>query len=288
MKFFRKLATPFIAIGRWIKETAWVQPLLIVGVLFAIIFSIPSISKAIKDANAETDVEWYTAKQLKLDDVATKESQVNEFLEEYINAQEAWSKGNNDEAKNIMKKYSESEKFVLFFVQSDCQACEDTQEACEYVIDNWDALINNEEGKEYQPFEYQSIICDQEIEDKKEYEKRKPFDYLYGDGNWFQFIYDAIDAGTHSNYYRFGKEATTIQNNLNSIIQADSSSASFSSNFQTPMIVEFNLNSEENKTEYIISNIIFKLDGDDVYARSEFLVNMWKNKGVFSDNGKEF
>ena len=44
MNILRKIATPFVAIWRWIKETAWVQPLLIVGIIFAIIFSIPSIT----------------------------------------------------------------------------------------------------------------------------------------------------------------------------------------------------------------------------------------------------
>ena len=52
------------------------------------------------------------------------------------------------------------------------------------------------------------------------------------------------------------------------------------------MIVEFNL-TETNKSQYIIANVFYKTVGDDVYERSEFLVDMWKRKGVFSDNGKE-
>ena len=37
---WKKLATPFVKIWDWIKETAWIQPLLIVGIVFGIIFSI--------------------------------------------------------------------------------------------------------------------------------------------------------------------------------------------------------------------------------------------------------
>src|SRR5574344_2355941 len=38
----------FVKIWRWIKNTAWVQPLLIVGLIFAVIFSISPITKWIQ------------------------------------------------------------------------------------------------------------------------------------------------------------------------------------------------------------------------------------------------
>lgn len=284
-EFWKKFASPFVAVGRWVKDTAWVQPLLIVGVIFAIIFSIPSISKAIQEATAETDIEWYALKQLSLDGTADKNSAVNTFFEDYVNAQDKWSDGNHDEARNIMKKYSNEDRFILFFVQSDCSTCEDTQEAAEYLVDNWDALINNETSVTYMGFSYQSIICDQVIENNEKYEKRKAFEYLYGDPNYYQFIYDANTAGTKSNYYRFGTESSTIKSNLENLVKDDEASSTFSSNFQTPMIVEINL-TEDNKSEYIISNILYKLIGDDVYERSDFLVKLWKRKDVFSDTGK--
>ena len=49
MKVLKILATPFIAIWRWIKETAWVQPLLIVGLIFGIMLgdALPHISVAL-------------------------------------------------------------------------------------------------------------------------------------------------------------------------------------------------------------------------------------------------
>ena len=120
MKVLKKIAAPFIAIGRWIKETAWVQPLLIVGCVFAIIFSIPSITKAIQDATKETDIDWYAVKQLSLDGTAKGSSEVDKFLEDYNNAQNAWSNGKFDEAREAMSKYGSEDRFILFFVQSDC------------------------------------------------------------------------------------------------------------------------------------------------------------------------
>ena len=50
-KVLSALGQFFVRIGRWIKDTAWIQPLLIVGVIFAIIFSIPSIVDGINSIN---------------------------------------------------------------------------------------------------------------------------------------------------------------------------------------------------------------------------------------------
>ena len=40
MVVLRAIGGFFARIGRWIKETAWIQPLLIVGAIFAVIFAI--------------------------------------------------------------------------------------------------------------------------------------------------------------------------------------------------------------------------------------------------------
>jgi hypothetical protein len=44
MKILKAIGAFFARIWRWIKETAWIQPLLIVGAIFAVIFSIPYFS----------------------------------------------------------------------------------------------------------------------------------------------------------------------------------------------------------------------------------------------------
>ena len=58
----------FVSIWRWIKETAWVQPLLIVGIIFGVIFAIPPIVSGInsireRNESAET---YYRKFQLSL------------------------------------------------------------------------------------------------------------------------------------------------------------------------------------------------------------------------------
>ena len=48
MKILSAIGRFFARIGRWIKETAWIQPLLIVGAIFAVIFAIPHIINGVK------------------------------------------------------------------------------------------------------------------------------------------------------------------------------------------------------------------------------------------------
>ena len=55
MFVLRAIGRFFAKIGRWIRDTAWVQPLLIVGGIFAIIFSIPKIVEVVEKAGEESN-----------------------------------------------------------------------------------------------------------------------------------------------------------------------------------------------------------------------------------------
>lgn len=292
MNFLKKLATPFIAVGRWIKETAWVQPLLIVGIIFAIIFSIPSITSAIQNAQkgASDDILWYQNHQLSLDGTADdddKDSQANVFFKDFDTAQDFWTKGNKTEAKATLDKYSDNEgKFFLFFVQDGCTACNEAKEASQYLIDNWSDLIGNETDKTYTSFKYQSIIADQTV-DSDNYDKTKPFDFLLGDGNFLRFADQCNYVGTINNYYIHSDSTVqnTIKTNLDALVSSDPTSSSLSSNFQTPFIVLIDT-TEENTTTSIIKTLFFSCEGDNRFDRATFLANCWKSEKKFSDKGE--
>ena len=71
MKVLRAIGGFFAKIGRWIANTAWIQPLLIVGGIFAVIFSIPYIKTAIENAqidNTDYDYEYYKSFSLNLEE----------------------------------------------------------------------------------------------------------------------------------------------------------------------------------------------------------------------------
>jgi len=53
MGVLKAIGAFFAKVGRWIKDTAWVQPLLIVGAIFGLIFAIPKIVEAVEYANTD-------------------------------------------------------------------------------------------------------------------------------------------------------------------------------------------------------------------------------------------
>lgn len=288
MNILKKLATPFIAVGRWIKETAWVQPLLIVGIIFGVIFSIPSITSAIQDAmegGDSDDIAWYKNNQLSLDGTYNKDSDVNKFFSDYVDAQASWAEGDKTEAKEIMGKYSNNGgKFFLFFVQDDCSACNDTKDASEYLIENWDNEVDTE--KFPGGFQYRSIICDEDI-DKDEYEDQPAFEFIFGDANYYKFAEACNNAGTNNNYYYHTSSdtRTTINSNLKALLESDDASSSLSSNFQTPLCVLIDT-TETNDTNYIISTLFYSCEGSNKFERADFLADCWQGKGLFSKEGK--
>jgi hypothetical protein len=292
MNILKSITTPFVASRRWIKETAWVQPLLIVGVIFAVIFSIPSITKAVQNAIAaqSADIEWYKNYRLSLDGTANDDSQANLFFDNYVSAQNSWFEGQKDEARETMSRYNDGTgKFYLFFAQTDCTACSELKEASVYLIDNWETTIAasaETNDVQYTDFKYQSIIADEEVDDDI-YDTTKPFAYLYGYRNYIKFTEDVNGIAKYTYYYKnlSDSEQSTYISNLQNLIYSDPSSSSMISDFQTPLVVLFDM-TDQNKTNNIVTQVFFKINGSDKYSRADFVADSWTGAGVFSEDGK--
>ena len=95
----------FVAIWRWIKETAWVQPLLIVGIIFGIIFAIPSVVDGIRkiDERNNSAEKYYQQFQVSL--AGAENSAADKLLDEI--------KQNSEGGSESLK----GQKFFVVFVQ---------------------------------------------------------------------------------------------------------------------------------------------------------------------------
>ena len=112
MKILRAIGAFFAKIGRWIANTAWIQPLLIVGGIFAVIFSIPYIKTAIENAqvdNTDHDYAFYQAFALDLEKDGKAEKLMQYLIDEDYDA--------------IDEEYGR--KFFLTFVKADCSSCKE-------------------------------------------------------------------------------------------------------------------------------------------------------------------
>ena len=128
----------FAKIGRWIANTAWIQPLLIVGGIFAIIFSIPYIKKGIDGLAAanttDEKIEYYKSRAISLDNAKDHNSNFDKLL--------TWLEEGN--AEEVKKAYGE--KFFLSFVTEDCAYCKECVDGFNLLIPtstNGDLKVNS-------------------------------------------------------------------------------------------------------------------------------------------------
>lgn len=290
MNILKKMATPFVAIWRWIKETAWVQPLLIVGVIFAIIFSIPSITKWVQSRDFGDDTyTWLENKQLSLEGCTNEKlsGEASDFFEAFDEAQSKWT-SSKQEARASMKKYvGDSNKMFLYFVKENDQTGQ-INEANKLLVDElWQDKVvtaaKNKYGEEnYKSyaadFKYQSIFVDQKIEvDKNDhtYDDNTAFDYLMttkGDnvfstiqGNWQNFpYYQNLLNGKFTSSTTIDSYSSSIKN----IIDPKKYDSSI------PALVVIDL-TDNNKTNSIVSNVVFSFEGSNKYERADFLAHAW-------------
>ena len=133
MAVLRAIGRFFARIGRWIKETAWIQPLLIVGGIFAIIFSIPYLTKWVKSwvKDESASEKYYTSKKLSLSNAEKGTSEVDVMFD-YLTA---FADHDTAGIEKGEKKFGK--KFFLTIVQESCSACEDRYEAFQTLENNW-------------------------------------------------------------------------------------------------------------------------------------------------------
>ena len=143
----------FVKIGRWIANTAWIQPLLIVGGIFAIIFSIPYIKQGFENLaqkeETDADIEYYKAKSISLTDAEKGESKFDQLLT-------ALEANNEEEIKNNF-----GEKFFISFVTEDCAYCKECADGFRSLDSNFSKWAMDSQFKLY------SVMVDATNDDGK-------------------------------------------------------------------------------------------------------------------------
>ena len=133
MVVLRAIGRFFARIGRWIRDTAWIQPLLIVGGIFAIIFSIPGITKWVQSwfKSGDASVSFYhnnNYKKLTNGEDNGVGSDADGLLSFIFS-------DDSEKTEEQYKKYGE--KFFVTFVQEECSVCESVYKGWKTAKDNW-------------------------------------------------------------------------------------------------------------------------------------------------------
>ena len=270
MVVLRAIGRFFARIGRWIKETAWIQPLLIVGGIFAIIFSIPYLTKWVKSwFNEESAAEkYFSGKKLSLKNADKGTSEVDELFK-YL---DDYSKGEQTSAQE--KKFGK--KFFLALVQEECESCEERYDGFKKLEKEWGkGNFKSLDGDE--SFRLHTIYVDAKNDD--------------GD-NLFENVYDKDTVSgifEEAIYYmsnQAGEDHPYVNNSNDSSYVSSLENLEDKDNISTPTTFVFDLTPHNNdKVTWIsphgVREVLFNFEGTDgdnnAFGRAKTLRNAWGN-----------
>ena len=278
MIVLRAIGRFFAKIGRWIRDTAWVQPLLIVGGIFAIIFSIPHITSWVsswfKKGNAADS--FYSNYALSYSGIEKQKSEIDQLFT-YMEEQEKPAASQNADVINKGKKKF-GEKFFLCFVQKGCADCETNYKGFKTLKSNW----GKSEFTFENPDEKEALRIHTIFIDKKDSTDKK--NNLFQ--KWIQ---------KEATYDQIFEEASNLDNPYKSEVGGDgyeSVHANSIDKFKSPttFLVEFNNDPRITwDTSFGISEITFLFKGREGKGSSSWDIargiwDCWNHQGLFSEN----
>lgn len=280
MVILKSIGAFFVKIWHWIKETAWVQPLLIVGAIFAVIFSIPYITEWVGGWTGNGAGAFYEASLLTLEG-QTLSGDVTE-ADRFANVLE------ENEQKIAEGKYDEidtdsyGEKFFFVVWKEDCTACETAESGLRYLSDNWGYydLIPAISGESFKMY---TIDASQESanDDDKEYTDMGTapsafnrwtiahinfFQQLNTDWDWKNSNYKVNESIGDDDYLKF-------------FVDTDSDDPTTALGaFPVPSICLVDYTQEAiDQGVAGLREVVFSVTGDTDQQRASFLMNMWNH-----------
>ncbi len=272
MAVLRAIGRFFARIGRWIRDTAWVQPLLIVGGIFAVIFSIPGITSWVKswfnEGNAAT--AYYRKNEVSWSGIEDGKSDVDRLFS-YLLAPDA---SENADAAN---KYGK--KFFLNFVQEDCTGCESNYEGFKDLQDRWNKYFVPSDNTELKIF---NVFIDAEDSNGKLYFT----EYVSGDKS-------------NCRYNEFFDDAATLRNPFMNNVDGGGDDyytqlAANDNSFTSPTIILIDFDFTDDKGRYDLTqcgvtecmySVAGKDKNDSALGKASTLFDCWEHTGEFAFKG---
>ena len=275
MKVLSAIGGFFARIGRWIKETAWIQPLLIVGAIFAVIFAIPHIIDGVKGWFDESDAanKYFAKYQLSLDGAnkGKGESEVDELFNMIHD-------GKEDEIKS---KYGE--RFFIAYVQEENATCKDLYGGFKMFQDKWADKKEGEFKGLAGEFKLLTIYTDAVDEND---ESVNLFNEVWS--NHIELFEDFARSDYLAKSFYAQNKNYGNENYINSFVgSSDTKTCPMSS----PLVMyfdfsdgnQFRADKEDDKVERIIglSDVIFSVDGSSDLEKARTLRDCWAHEDIF-------
>ena len=280
MKVLSAIGRFFARIGRWIKETAWIQPLLIVGAIFAVIFAIPHIINGVKGWFNDSDSTnaFYAQYRLSLsgaDNIKTGEdvgsSEVDKFFT-YL----ADSSKEEDLIKMVGK-----ERFFVAFVEKDSSSAEDLCGGLKTLRDKWNNAEFKDSLSDKGSFKLITIYTDTKNNDDENL-----FDMVWR--NHIELFEDLADGLNLPNTYYAKNNNYLAEKYQSTFIGSDEKTEECP--MSTPLLMYFDFskdgegkpnNPNQNQTIKGLSDVIFSVEGSSDLERARTLKDCWCHTDKF-------
>ncbi len=290
MIIIKSIGAFFARIWRWIKETAWVQPLLIVGAVFAVIFSIPSLTSWINSMASSGDGSFYSdarrAKTLEGETRWAAEDSDDPYFSVADSMTDLLAAAINEtdnEAAVAAVKEEFGTKFFLLYVGENCEACLNDEGGFETLYDNWKTNFIPTDGRDLNIY---TIDSDEISNNDEDYEKT-PYDTAFKRylDNWADDFFEPLGSYLYETTpYRVNASIEDSEYTWfsNAEVQGDSI-------FSTPVTILFDFSDEAIAEERVAEAVFTSLTGDGNYEKADFLLKMWNHldsdiQNIFSND----
>ena len=263
-RFFKK-------IWDWIKQTAWIQPLLIVGIIFGVIFSIPSIVKAVKANKQErsTYAAYYHNFQLSLE--GGKDSEADKFTNDLYKVMYDDSEANLEAFHSAHGDLGN--KFFVAYVAKDCDKCESAKEGFKKFQDDFSKYVDADETEK---FGFVTIFTDEETSETEE-DQTAFVKYLERHQDFF------AEVGSRASEFDYVKQNHVSESDITAMEVADPD------DFLTPTIFFVELGTTGKALDFGsgVTELMFGVSGSDKSSKAMTLSDCWRHAGDFSSDSND-
>ena len=291
MNILKAIGGFFTKLWRWIKETAWVQPLLIVGAIFAVIFSIPKITGWVESWGLGSASRYFAEYQQSLEgeteeigDFSTKADQLTKAINDWSNFDDQYddyaSYRTAIEASENNPIQAYGEKFFLVYVQGDnCANCDAVKPGFETLQNNWTGSYAPSDGRDFKMY---TIFADESSTNDEDYDleaDQKAFNrYLnkFSDNDFFSEA-----GGRLMDEAPYKINASVGDADYENFTNADTT------NFSVPTVLLIDFSEEAfnlRNSRPGVSEVLFGVTGNDKNAKADLLLDMWNHTDADSTN----
>lgn len=282
MIILKTIGAFFVKIWRWIKETAWVQPLLIVGAIFAIIFSIPSITSWAGSWSGNNTDAFYTSVQKSLEGEKTNVFSVSpaDQLTDFIDANRFGITQSDEDFKKSSDIYGK--KFFFVFVKTNCDGCSKAEGGFRFLRDNWGKYGLNPSNNSY-GFKVWSVFASETSSNDDDYDDQGSPSAFNRYLETYSDLFNTVGPTLKDAPYKSRAKIEDDTNYNAFSLDSGTSTTSPLAAFPVPSICLVDYSDEAIAAGRAgLSEIVFSLTGDTDAEKANFLMNMWNHVDAYS------